>query len=336
MITRRAEENLYNIALRDRMARRLEVADDKAWVNDLSTEVGDTNDRSEEYATLDVPPTPQPAQSGHAPSRPSIYTWTIDNEPFISSIELPNDMVRRNKTKLIDNYLDDMARRWISHWRKLLTTNVNSMKTVTIPTDGAAFFSAAHEEGSNTAQKNLVTSSEIAKLSVVNKDNPTEKELQDAVIAVVSHMYGFLDRDSEPFNEDAMSFLVMVPTGYMPQSIALATQSVITSANGQETNKIMSTRDGDRGINIDFTVNPRLSWTDQFVVFRRDTSNRTLVRQWERLERSRADGVQIDVLGLGTEYEIEHSRVKVKAKASRNTGITTNWFSACHATLATT
>ncbi|MBZ4251856.1 hypothetical protein LAJ57_13170, partial [Streptococcus pneumoniae] len=77
---------------------------------------------------------------------------------------------------------------------------------------------------------------------------------------------GFKDDQGEPMNEEATSFLVMVPVPFMSAAAAALKNPVITDGSGSRTNTITNLG----GFSFELAVNPRLTWTTKFATFRTD------------------------------------------------------------------
>jgi len=327
-ITQRGLNQVSDRKLRGQFYNRLEIATQQSWVNDLSFAVS-SDSEGESFADLDRPPTLQPKQSGSSPARPSLHTWQIENEEFESSIGIPEKIVRRDKTSMINRYMDQLAVRTTTHWRKLLTALVETGHQVTISRDNATFFSASHAEGDFSAQKNLVTANEIAALNVTTPTAPTAVEMADAVAALIAHFFTFKDADGEPFNEDAMSFLVMLPQGFANVAVKAFEKELLNGGSGTEQNPLVNGR-----YTVNYAINPRLTWTDSMAVFRTDTANKPFMRQSETLPDGDADDIRVTVLGMDSEYRKLNDEVLMKVYASRNVGFTHSWHTALKATLS--
>jgi hypothetical protein len=327
-ITRRGLNQVSDRNLRGQFYERLEIATQQSWVNDLSFAVS-SDSEGESFADLDRPPTLQPKQSGSSPARPSMRTWQIENEEFEASVGLPEKILRRDKTGLINRHLDDLAVRTTTHWRKLMTTLVETGHQVTISRDNATFFSASHAEGDFTGQKNLLTANEIPSLNVATPTAPTAVELADAVSALIAHFYTFKDAEGEPFNEDAMRFLVMLPQNFANVAVKAFEKELLNGGSGTQQNPLVNGR-----YSIGYAINPRLTWTDSLSVFRVDTGNKPFMRQSETLPDGDADDIRLTILGMDSEYRKQNDEVLVKVYASRNVGFTHSWHTALKATLS--
>lgn len=145
--------------------------------------------------------------------------------------------------------------------------------------------------------------------------------METAILKSVEAILGFKDDQGEPMNEEAMSFLVMVPTPFMSAAAAALKNPVITDASGSRTNTITSLG----GFKFELAVNPRLSWTTKFATFRTDGQTKPFIRQEE-------EGVTVDAIAEGSELEFKENKHHYGVKAIRNAGYG-YWQHACLTTL---
>ncbi len=325
-IKRAGNNRLSDRALRGQFYERLEIVESASWVERLSFMASSDSD-AEEYADLDRPPTMKPKQSGTNVSRPSSRTWIIENDEFEAAVGIPKRHARRDKTGLIDNYMSGLARRSVTHWRKLLSDSIEAAKTTTISRDGKTFFAADHVEGDQSGQANKVTAAEIPELNVADPANPTESEFADLLLALANHFTTFKDAENEPFYEDPQEFHLMIPVKYGKVATTVFGKNLINSGNGSEDNIIPD-------LGFSFSRNSRLSWGNELALFVTDTENKPLIRQSEPLDNSGDDDLELTVFGLDSEYCKLNGELLAKIEASRNTGLTHSWHTAIHATLS--
>ena len=328
-IARAGTGKLTDRALKGMLAERLEIAETASWVDAISTKVGSDSD-SEEFANLNRPPTMKAKQSGSDPSRPTAVTWVIENEEYEASAAVPKRIIRRDKTGMINRYFDDMARRPVTHWRKLLTDLLLALDSTVISRDNKNFFSATHFEGDQTSQANLVTASQVSELDVVDSTDVTSVELVDAILGMVGHFYSYKDADAEPFNEDAMEFLCMMPQALAAKSTAAFTSSLLNNGSGTVENAMVQGQ-----YRITPAVNPRFTSATEIYLFRTDTANKPVMRQSEALPGADSDDVELIVLGLDSEYCKLNGEILAKLECSRNVGATHNWHTAMKGTIST-
>jgi phage major head subunit gpT-like protein len=92
---------------------------------------------------------------------------------------------------------------------------------------------------------------------------------------------------------------------------------VIVDGSGARTNTIASMG----GFTYELAVNPRLSWTTKFAVFRTDGQTKPFIRQEEQ-------GIQVDAIAEGSELEFKENKHHYGVKAVRNVGYG-YWQHAC-------
>ena len=77
---------------------------------------------------------------------------------------------------------------------------------------------------------------------------------------------GYKDDQGEPMNEAARSFVVMVPTPFMSATAAALNNPIITTGSTSFTNTLVNLG----GFSYQIAINPRLTWTTKFALFRAD------------------------------------------------------------------
>lgn len=277
-----------------------------AWIDQVSNYFN-SDQASEQYAWLGMPPALREWIGGRNAKGFSQNGITIENKHFESTIEIALRDLRRDKTGQIRARMAELAQRGQSHFAALLSTLiVNGPSTVCY--DGQYFFDTDHSEGASGNQSNDITT-DISALPATLHGTvtaPSPEEMQQAILASISQMYTFVDDQGEPINEDAQSFLVMVPVG-LSQS-ALAALSMVRAAAA-------STFAIDN-FNISLAVNPRLTaagWTDEFVTVRTDGSIKPLIRQEET-------SPELKVKDESSEFAFDNDAIQVGIDTWRNVG----------------
>lgn len=169
--------------------------------------------------------------------------------------------------------------------------------------DGQFFFDTDHNEGDSGAQSNDIT------FDAATPAAPTAAEAESAVLKAVEAMMAFKDDQGEPMNEEANQFLVMVPVPFMSAFAAALKNPVIVDANGSRTNTIVNVG----GFNFELAVNPRLTWTTKFALYRTDGQTKPFIRQEE-------EGVTVSAVAEGSELEFNEDMHRYGVKAIRNVG----------------
>jgi len=235
---------------------------------------------------------------------------TIRNVKYESTLEVPVDWIRRDKTGQLKVRINEQALRANTHWASLLTTLMLDGQT-TVCYDEKYFYDDSHEEGKSGVQSNLITV-DISTLAVTNNGTPTApsaSEMVQAILTGCQQVIGFVDDQGEPMNEDATNFLVLVPTSFWMVTAAALKAPVI---DGGDTNIIHSA--SMDGFNISFAVNPRLkAWTDEFAIFRTDGDAAAFIRQEE-------EGLKIGAVAEGSELEFNEDVHHFGIKANRAVG----------------
>lgn len=272
------------------------------WVP--STSMLMTSDQeSETYKWLGMAPAMREWVGGRSAKGFRDNGITITNKTFEATLEVLVDEIRRDKTGQVMVRVRELAERTNAHWAKLLSALIISGESA-VCYDGQYFFDTDHSEGDSGAQSNDLT------YDATTTTAPTAAEMESAILKSVESIVGFKDDQGEPMNENAMSFLVMVPTPFMAAAAAALKNPVITDASGSRTNTITSLG----GFKFELAVNPRLTWTTKFATFRTDGQVKPFIRQEE-------EGVTISAIAEDSELEFKENKHHYGVKAIRNVGL---------------
>jgi len=311
-------KGLSSRAIIGRFYQRLEQNPGLEWVAALSNYF--TSDQeSETYKWLGQIPVMREWIGGRQAKGFRENGITIENKHFEATLEVLVRELRRDKTGQVMVRVDELADRTNAHWAKLLSELIINAESQ-ICYDGQYFFDTDHAEGDSGSQSN--------KLSIDISGLPTEvhgsttipsvEELQLSILQVIQQLYSLKDDQGEPMNENARSFLVMVPTKMWHVAKAATAAPVIT--HGQT--NIVQVMDE---VTLSVAQNPRLPWTDKFAVFRTDGSVKPLIRQEE-------ETVMLKAIAEGSELEFEEDKHRYGVDTWRNVGYGF-WQQACLAQL---
>jgi hypothetical protein len=276
------------------------------WVGDVSNYFG-SDQASETYPWLGMPPAMREWIGGRQAKGMSTSSVEIRNKHYEATIEIAIKDLRRDKTGQIQARLAEFAQRGQSHFASLLSTLIVA-GTSTVCYDGQYFFDTDHSEGSSGTLDNDITT-DISELPVQTHGvvtAPSKEEMLQAIVKSISQFFTFKDDQGEPINEDAQSFLVMVPVG-----LAGAARSALSTTN--DIGPGMFALDGFR---VGLAVNPRLTaggWTDEFVTFRTDGSIKPLIRQEETAPA-------IKVKDESSEFAFDNDAIQIGIDSWRNVG----------------
>ena len=298
---------------------RLETNPGLAWVNGVSN-LFLSDQASETYAFLGQSPAMREWIGGRQAKGLRSSSFAIANKHYEGTIEVSVRDARRDKTPQIQARIDEFADRSLTHWASLLSTLLLDAPS-TVCYDGQFYFDTDHSEGSSGTQDNDITidiSTFDSARDVVT--NPTAIQAQAAIVKAIAAILAFKDDRGEPMNENAMDFLVMVPVGLYMQMLG-ATNVLSTQAMVQNLNPNLI----KPGMRVDVQMNPRLTWTDSFAVFRTDSPIKGLIRQSET-------EVELKAKAEGSEYEFDNDAWQFGIDAWRNSGYG-YWQRACYVTM---
>lgn len=291
-----------------------------AWINSVSN-LFQSDQASEEYAWLGQSPQMREWIGGRNAKGFRENGLTIINKHYESTLEVLVRDLRRDKTGQIMTRIKELARRTNSHWASLLSTLIIAAETG-LCYDGQAFFDTDHDEGDSGAQSNDI-SVDISALPVIEAGtttNPAVAELQYSIAKGVQQILSFKDDQAEPMNEDASSFIVMVPIVLMNAAM----QAVATPAQVAETQTALQALKSAFSLSV--VPNARLTWTDKFAMFRTDSYIKSFIRQEET-------GVNLKVKGAGSEYEFDNDAHQYGVDTWRNVAYG-YWQNSCLITMA--
>ena len=188
--------------------------------------------------------------------------------------------------------IGELADRANSHWASLLSTLIINAES-TVCYDGQFFFDTVHSEGDSGTQDNDIQVTIAALPTDVHgaaATAPSVGEMQQSILNGITQIAGFKDDQGEPLNELARQFVVMVP-----MSLFIVASKSIAVPRGTDL--------AEQNVPSDFSVsvvpNTRLTWTDQFAVFRSDGRVKPFIRQEE-------DGINLKAKAEGSEFEFDN------------------------------
>ena len=287
--------------IRREFFRAYSVAEAGLWAAKIGMQF--SSDRAkEEYKWLGGAPLLREWLGGRLEQGIRDEAYEIRNVKYESTLPVFLDDLRRDKTGQLRVRIGEMAARAATHWEKLLTALVVANGKCY---DGQDFFSASHASGDSGTLKNLLTATEVPKADVGTANAPTATEMADILPQVVQHMYGYKDDKGEPINQNATSFLVMVPTNMMASLMQALGKEFLTNGVSNPA----------RGIGLTFLpiVNPRLTADTVMYLLRADGALKPFIMQEEY-------GIITQTLGAGSDEEFKNDRHLFGIKTSRAAG----------------
>lgn len=292
------------------MMQKMGVED---WVNQISKGY-DSDQASETYAFFGTSPTMREWVNKRAAKTAKDYSFEIKNRKFEASVDIPDELLNRDKTDQVDEYIRGLGKRYFTHWGRLGAEIVQGNGNAY---DGVSFYNASRPRGSN-----------IVAESVVDAAKPTALELANILNKVVETHSNITDDEEEPMNDDTAEFLILAPVKYR-SAIGLALRGeYVSDGSGPVDNPLVSYT----GIKWRIHASPRFStWSaaNQFGVFRTDGVS-PIIRQ----EESKGSDSTVRILGRDSDFHFEHDAIKAGVKASRNVGYGA-WESAIRVDLST-
>jgi phage major head subunit gpT-like protein len=296
---------------------RLEQDLGASWVPQVSM-MFQSDQESESYPWLGQAPAMREWIGGRQAKGFRENGIVIANKKYESTMEVPVDWLRRDKTGQIMVRIAEQTDRANAHWAKLLNQLIIDGEAKKCY-DDQFFFDTDHSEGDSGTQNNSI-SVNIAGTTTA----PTTGEMETAILAGIQQIIAFKDDQGEPMNENAQRFLVMVPVPFMSAAAASLGSSIIIDASTSRSNTIL-TLSSMAGFQIALAINPRLTWTEKLVIFRADGQLAPFIRQEE-------EDITVDAIAEGSEEEFKNDRHLYGIKAIRNVGYG-YWQKSCLVTL---
>lgn len=298
---------------------RLETNPGLAWVNGVSN-MFNSDQASETYAFLGQSPAFREWIGGRQAKGLRGNEFTIKNKHYEATLEIQKRDLRRDKTGQIITRVNEFADRALTHWASLLSTLILNGPSTTCY-DGQFFFDTDHSEGDSGTQDNDITVDISALPTAVHGTvtAPSKEEMQQAILKGIAQILSFKDDRGEPMNENAKEFQVLVPIGLYLTALS-AVSIPLNLATDQNMNPAQIP-----GLKIDVQMNPRLTWTDSFAIFRTDSPIKGLIRQTEQ-------EVEMKAKAEGSEFEFDNDAWQFGIDSWRNVGYG-YWQRACYVTM---
>lgn len=273
---------------------------DQGWASRYAMPIGSMQ-ATETYAWLGMVPKMREWAGQRNAKQLHESTFSISNKDHEATLEIHTRELRRDASGQIRIRIAELARRALSYPASLLTTLMINGESQTCY-DGQYFFDTDHSEGDSGSQSNDL-SIDISGLAVTNHGSttaPSVGEMRECIMQAIQAILGFKDDQGEPMNEDARTFEVMVPTPLWSTAQAAVALPLVDSG---EANIIPALS----GLTIRVVVNPRLTWTDKFAVYRTDGDVKPFILQEEvPLSVSAiAEGSELEFLQKKHQYGID-------------------------------
>jgi len=298
---------------------QLEQSAGATWIGSVSN-LFNSDQASETYPFLGQSPTMREWLGGRGEKALASNSVTIINKHYEATLGIATKDLRRDKTGQIQARIQEFVDQDMRHWGSLLSDFILAAPSTTCY-DGQYFFDTDHSEGSSGSQSNDITV-DISALSAASHGSttdPSTEEMQQAIMLGIAQILSFKDNHGEPMNDNAREFLVMVPVSLWAKATA-ATSAVLTASLAQNLNP-----NGMNGMSVRVEMNPRLTWTDSFAIFRTDSPIKALIRQAETTP-------QLQILDENSEHAFKNQEILIGIDSWRNAGYG-YWQRACYVTL---
>lgn len=280
----------------------------------------------ETYAGIGNAPALREWVGGRLAKSLSEYSKTVTNKDYEATLEIFRKDLQRDKTGQLGIKVAQMAQRAAEHDEILLSTLINAgaAGTLDLSYDGQYFFDTDHSVGNSGTMDNDIVFDISDSPSAIDGSTtaPSPENFAFAYLQAIQQMQGFKDDQGEPINHNMREVLVMVPKGMS----AYARAGLFSATfGGGATNPAFAASTADGAVKPRLAVNPRLTWTDSFAVFRTDGIMKPYLAQVEETP-------MMEIVGEGSEYAFDHAAHKYGVRKS---GAVASWdfTKACYVTL---
>lgn len=278
------------------------------WARELSLFNGNSTREAETYGLFGGFPKMREWIGARQAQTTAQRTYTIRNLPYESTLVVPQRLLDRDKTGMLQSYVGNFASGVVANqWEDLVVSLIN---TNGLCYDGQNFFDTDHQFGSETAMKNEVTASEVPSLDVTTATAPTALEMSGAIMGLIGYMMTFTDDKSRYINQTARKFAVAVSTIPLWTALNMAlTQNVLTGIVDNPLNGFRAA-----GYTMVPLFLPGLtSATAKIRIFRMDGELKPFILQEEQ-------AIEYNLLGRGSDFYFENKAIKLGVDASRGAG----------------
>lgn len=188
----------------------------------------------------------------------------IINKKFESSIDIDADSMTYDKTGQHLIKINDLTRRYFSHWGKLIT---ELLVANPVGYDGVALYADAHVNEAGSSQDNNLAFDAAA------PGAPTADEMRAIILDAVTALSNFKDEENEPLNEEMAGVRVLVPAAYRGATIAAINGEMIAGGGAFKSNELAIQDD----FTVKYSVSARLT-ANIVYVFRTDSPVPTVLR----------------------------------------------------------
>ncbi|GJM45005.1 MAG: hypothetical protein DHS20C21_18470 [Gemmatimonadota bacterium] len=261
-------------------------------------------------------------------TKPRLYGFDHETEIYDAALEFTKDELRRDRTGILldrtRELADDVPHHWYEYFTDLLEKgNVDGEYGVAF--DTYPLFSANHVWGDSGAMSNSFNTATNLNTVVTGGsiDNLTSDQLRKIVMNAISKMCDYRDDEGRPrINAGAKRFKCMFPKEFFAVAQEAFGNRLIATGG---TNTIIEMNSS--GWAIDFEINPWLSASNVFFLFRTDTMKPAIGRiieeeaqlidvaggsEREKLQRKHIYIVE-SIHGMGYEFWPSAARVQLAA-----------------------
>lgn len=274
-------------------------ARENSWVADIATQYT-TDAPLEDYPFLGQVPRLRKWEGPRQENELNRGKLTILNDDYEDTFNIAGKDWRRDKSGQMALRVSDMGEAAAELPLDLISALLNTGHTTALAWDGVALFGNHVWGKSGTVDNDLGTGDGLAGGAA-----PTSAQQATNLFLAITRLLSLKDDQGRPFNTNAKSFVVMIPTNMLAATeAALADQ--FTSAGVSNT---LATALGRGAFRLRYVWNPRLTATDTFFLWRDDARVKPFIYQEEFIKPPY-------LLGMESEFYKQHNKVQIGAHCS--------------------
>lgn len=301
--------NLAPLSSRAIMGQFYDIVTAPSAENDWAAQAAhqvDSDQASEKYVLAHRPPAARIWKGPRLLGELGTEEFEIKNEHYESSIQIPMEWIRRDKTGQIDMEIQGLAARMMQNRENLMAQLLIKGDSQTC-FDGQYFFDTDHRAKGSASNPQTDQSNKIS-LAVADlpssssggtKTNPTPEQFARAAHKGVAQILAFVDDQRQPFDQSVRRFMVLCPTSMLPSASGIFAEFVNSGQLlPEQVQRILS------NFSIEIVQSPYLDaagWEDKFVVLCIDGATRSLI--WQR-----ETDIMMQSLAEGSEQEFTYHR----------------------------
>lgn len=180
-------------------------------------------------------------------------------EKYEGTVDIPLGLLMADKTGQVAEIAGALPQRKRAWKNKLIFDMLNDgAGTDLLAFDGLSFFNDSHTWNGRTYDNNLTHAAAVGTV-------PTANEAADAIVAAITAMYGFVDDQGEPINEDISSLTIVTNPTVGATILQAVNQDKLDTGTGTKDNPVKGWMSANN-LKLNVIISPRHTDTDAMVL----------------------------------------------------------------------